>query len=369
MDPRSKRRKTLSMKDLAQHDSASARRALVDQLPIAAYICDGRDLIVAANQRLGALLGRDSVIGVREAALWTSLRAPGAEAGDSAALQARGCLGECEREERIVTSEGVLMLRVAATPLGEESSAPDLLVCVHPFSDRSRMHLERELERSRAELDQFAYAASHDLQEPLRMVNGFLGLLRRHAGTALDERCQGYVATALDGTRRMHAQIMGLLAWSRAGRLPLANGPIDAGAAFDTAVARVRGPADAIGATITRSELPTVIGDQPALVDVFAKLLENAIAFRGSAPLTITAAAQRRGDEWVFTVADNGIGIAPEHHERVFEPLQRLEGRERHDGPGMGLALCRRLIARHGGRMWVESENGAGARFRFTLVV
>ncbi|MBA3685056.1 MAG: hypothetical protein H0W72_07415 [Planctomycetes bacterium] len=357
------------MKDLAQNASASARRALVDQLPIAAYVCDGADVIVAANARLDALLGRDSVIGVSEAALWTGLRAPGAETGASAALQARACLGECEHEERIVTSEGVLMLRVAATPIGDDSSAPDLLVCVHPISDRSRLQLERELERSRAELDQFAYAASHDLQEPLRMVNGFLGLLRRHAGASLDERCQGHIATALEGTRRMHAQIMGLLAWSRAGRLPLASGPVDAGAAFDAAVARVRGPADEIGATITRGELPTVIGDQPALVDVFAKLLENAIAYRGSTPLTVEATASRRGNEWVFTVVDNGIGIAPEHHERVFEPLQRLEGRERHDGPGMGLALCRRLIARHGGRMWVESENGAGARFRFTLVV
>ncbi len=279
-------------------------------------------------------------------------------------------LRDCEREERIVTAAGVLTLQVAANPLGDDSSRPDILVCVHPLSDRTRLHLERELERSRAELDQFAYAASHDLQEPLRIVNGFLGLLRRHAGPALDERCQGHITVALDGTRRMHAQIQGLLAWSRAGRLPLARDPVDASAAFDAALARVRARADAAaGAAITRGELPTVIGDQAALIGVFAQLLDNAIAYRGAAPLTVAASAVRRGNEWVFTVADNGIGISAEHHERVFEPLQRLAGRERHDGPGMGLALCRRLIARHGGRMWVESEEGAGARFRFTLVV
>ncbi|HWA86446.1 MAG TPA: ATP-binding protein [Opitutus sp.] len=224
-----------------------------------------------------------------------------------------------------------------------------------------------ELARSNAELEQFAYVASHDLQEPLRAVASCVQLLKKRYEGKLDARADEFVAHAVDGTKRMQALITDLLAYSRVGTHAHAFETVEGDAVLDEALANLTIAVAESGAVLKREPLPTVTADGSQFVQVFQNLISNAIKFRGDHPPEIAIAARAGEGEWIFSVADNGIGIEPQYFERVFRVFQRLHTRARYPGTGIGLAICKKIVERHGGRIWIESEPNRGARFFFTL--
>ncbi len=224
----------------------------------------------------------------------------------------------------------------------------------------------RELERSNADLEQFAYVASHDLQEPLRKVASFCQLLQRRYQGLLDERGEQYIEYAVDGAKRMQVLINDLLAFSRVGRNPGEHVVTDAGALVDDAIANLEVALSLSGGKVSRGDLPEVSVEPALMTAVFQNLIGNALKFKGEAPPEVRVTAERDGDDWVFTVSDNGIGIDAEYAERVFALFQRLHTRTAYPGTGIGLALCRRIIEHHGGRIWLDTE-AADTTFRFTL--
>jgi signal transduction histidine kinase len=232
----------------------------------------------------------------------------------------------------------------------------------------SRVTGER-LARSNADLEEFAYVASHDLSEPLRKIANFCQLLERQYGPQLDDTARQYIAYAVDGAKRMQALIADLLTLSRVGRSTSAFVPVDTGAALAQALANLEEPIEATGAGVGHSDLPTVNGDPTLIVALFDNLISNALKYRSSAPplIVVTAVRDPGTAVWTFTVKDNGIGIEPQYAERIFAIFQRLHLREEYEGTGIGLALCRKIVEFHGGRIWLEAQGGPGATFRFTL--
>jgi signal transduction histidine kinase len=226
----------------------------------------------------------------------------------------------------------------------------------------------KELERSNADLEQFAYVASHDLQEPLRKVASFCQLLQRRYQGRLDERGEKYIAFAVDGAKRMQVLINDLLTFSRVGRPAGESVIVDTGEVLAAAIGNLESAIDYTGAEITHGELPKVRGEASLLTAVFQNLINNAIKFRGEQPPRVRVEAERDGGEWVFSVSDNGIGISAEYAERVFVLFQRLHTRSAYPGTGIGLAMCRRIIEYHGGRIWLDTTATDGeTRFSFTL--
>ena len=231
--------------------------------------------------------------------------------------------------------------------------------------------LERtaELRRSNEDLEQFAYVASHDLQEPLRMITGYVTLLRQREGSKLDENSRQFIAFALDGATRMQQFIQDLLAYSRVGKQGRVFESVDANDACAAALANLQAAVEKAGAEVTRDTLPTVKGDLSLLTQLFQNLIGNALKFRGEARLKIEIGCQRKGADWEFAVCDNGIGIAQQDFERIFVVFQRLHAPEKFPGTGIGLSVCKKIVERLGGRIWVESKPGKGATFFFTIPV
>jgi signal transduction histidine kinase len=227
----------------------------------------------------------------------------------------------------------------------------------------------RDLERSNRDLEQFAYVASHDLQEPLRKVSGFCELLKTRYGGQLDARADQYIDFAVDGARRMSRLISDLLAFSRVGRVPAAPEELDGEALVAQAVRNLEAQIAETGAGVTHDPLPTVRGESALLTTVFQNLIGNAVKFRGAEPPTVHVGVARRDGDWEFRVSDNGIGIDPAYAEKVFVIFQRLHPKEQYPGTGIGLALCRKIIEYHGGTIWLDPAPGAGTTFRFTLPV
>ncbi len=223
------------------------------------------------------------------------------------------------------------------------------------------------LASSNKELEQFAYVASHDLQEPLRMITSYTTLLGRRYSGKLDKDADEFIGYAVDGAKRMQGLIQDLLAFSRVGTRGKDLVPTDCEAVLAKTLQTLEFTARETAATITYDKLPTVMGDETQLGQLLQNLIGNAIKYRnGNAP-KVHVSCRKEGNEWLFGVKDNGIGIEPQYAERVFVIFQRLHTREEYEGTGIGLAVCKKIVERHGGKIWVESELGKGATFHFTL--
>jgi signal transduction histidine kinase len=241
----------------------------------------------------------------------------------------------------------------------------------HEEVERSHERLEvqtQELARSNRDLEQFAYVASHDLQEPLRKVASFTQLLQKRYGGQLDERADQYIEFAVDGAKRMQRLIQDLLGFSRVGRAGGALVPVDLEKSFAVALADLEEKIAQAGARVTHEPLPTVLGERALLEQLFVNLVGNAIKFRDpDREPTVHVEVRSRLTGWEFAVVDNGIGIDAQYADRVFVIFQRLHPKDAYEGTGIGLALCKRIVEHHGGRIWIEPTDGGGTTVRFTL--
>jgi light-regulated signal transduction histidine kinase (bacteriophytochrome) len=310
---------------------------------------------------------------VAGAVLWRTLRSWIAEPLDALAADARA------------VSEGDLHHPVRTTGPGEIADLADTvermrlgLVAQVQAVEAQRAEIAEahdrladqaeELRRSNRDLEQFAYVASHDLQEPLRKVASFTQLLQKRYGGQMDERADQYIAFAVDGAKRMQQLIQDLLGFSRVGRLggELADVPLDA--ALADALGNLENLVEDTGAVVTHDELPVVRGERPLLVQLLQNLVGNAIKFRDpERPPVVRISARRVGDSWELECRDNGIGIDPQYAERVFVIFQRLHPKDLYEGTGIGLALCKKIVEYHGGRIWLGEPDGPGTSVRWTL--
>lgn len=261
---------------------------------------------------------------------------------------------------------------VINTPLRKSDGSFDKLVILRDITDRKHAEeelrqLSDELKRSNADLQQFAYAASHDLQEPLRAIAGFARLLEKRYKGRLDEKCSDFIGRIVDGVNRMQELIKDLLEYSRVGTGGREFAPEDSTSIFNCAIANLQARIEESGAVVTCDPLPVVSADSIQLCSVFQNLIGNAIKFHGSESPVVHTSVRREGNNWIFSVRDNGIGIDPHSADRIFAVFQRLHTREEYPGTGIGLAICKRIVERHGGRIWVESEPGHGSTFYFTI--
>jgi PAS domain S-box-containing protein len=294
---------------------------------------------------------------------------------------AMAALGSGEPQRRVVMglyrpSGDRRWISINAQPVFRDDEKQPYAV-VTSFTDiterrEAQAALERyasELEERNRELQQFAYVASHDLQEPLRMVSSFLQLLQRRYSGQLDETADEYIGFAVDGARRMQSLIQDLLAFSRVGSRGRPFEKVDLNDAVESVLADLRTALDETGGHVEYADLPTVTADPMQMRQLMQNLIGNALKFRGEEPPLIRIDSSRVGDQWQIEVRDNGIGIDMQYQDRVFQIFQRLHTRDEYEGTGIGLALCKRIVERHGGRIWLESERGAGTTFSFTLPV
>jgi PAS domain S-box-containing protein len=274
-------------------------------------------------------------------------------------------------EGRIVAVVGVANKPVDYTE-DDVNQLTLMMDSIWKIADRKRTEelLEKksaELQRSNQELEQFAYIASHDLQEPLRMVSSYVQLLAKRYQGKLDADADEFIGYAVDGATRMQRLINDLLLYSRVGTRGKPFEPIDSYQALAAALDNLQLALVDSGAAVSHGPLPTVMADGSQLTQLFQNLVGNAIKFHGEAPPQVHVSARRQDKEWLFSVRDNGIGIAREDFERIFVIFQRLHGRGDYPGTGIGLAVCKRIVERHGGKIWLESEPGQGTTFLFTL--
>jgi PAS domain S-box-containing protein len=254
------------------------------------------------------------------------------------------------------SAEGILVTAAIRDISVRQKAAADLLQKVE------------DLARSNEELGQFAYIASHDLQEPLRMVASYTQLLSRRYKGKLDADADEFIAFAVDGASRMQRLIQDLLTFSRVGSRGADLLTTSSEDALEQALTNLRGSIEDSGAVVTHDPLPIVLADEMQLTQLFQNLIGNAIKYQGSGiPLVHIAATRTSLKKWSFSVQDNGLGIDPEYFERIFGMFQRLHKREEFDGTGIGLAICKKIVERHGGTISVESQPGHGSTFRFVL--
>jgi signal transduction histidine kinase len=238
----------------------------------------------------------------------------------------------------------------------------------------SQKQIEKELAekaeglaRSNKELQQFAYVASHDLKEPLRMVTSYVQLLDHRYGVGLNDEAKEYIGFAVEGSRRMYALVEDLLTYSHMERSILPLSVVDMDQVMSTTLKDLKEEVESTGATITMDHLPCINADLQQMVQLMENLVGNAVKFHRSEPPVVHVSASMNGNEWLFSVKDNGIGIGVQYSEKVFHMFQRLNSREMFPGTGIGLAICKKVVERHGGRIWFESVPGEGTTFFFTL--
>jgi PAS domain S-box-containing protein len=261
-----------------------------------------------------------------------------------------------------------LMLSPLASTEGILVTAAIRNISVRKKAEAHLLQKMKELNRSNEELGQFAYIASHDLQEPLRMVASYTQLLSKRYKGKLDSNAEEYIAFAVDGASRMQRLIQDLLAFSRIGTKGKDPSDISSEEALKQALINLHGAIEESGALVTHGPLPTVMADETELIQLFQNLVGNAIKYQNpGVPRVHIAAAKNGSKKWMFSVQDNGLGIDPQYFERIFGMFQRLHKREEFAGTGVGLAICKKIVERHGGSISVESQPGHGSTFRFAF--
>jgi PAS domain S-box-containing protein len=240
-------------------------------------------------------------------------------------------------------------------------------ITVRKLMENELRQTVEKLQQSNAELEQFAYVASHDLQEPLRMVASYVQLIERRYKGKLDSDADEFIGYAVDGANRMRGLIDDLLTYSRVGRLGKPFELTNLETTLSVVLLNLQALISETDAQVTHDILPVVIADGGQLVQLFQNLIGNAIKFHGKEPPQIHVSVQTKDTEYLFSVQDNGIGIAPEYFDRLFKIFQRLHTREEYPGSGIGLAVCKKIVERHGGRIWIESQEGKGSTIYFTL--
>jgi light-regulated signal transduction histidine kinase (bacteriophytochrome) len=268
---------------------------------------------------------------------------------------------------RILVPDGIRWISIHGEGVYDPQGLPLRLVGMQVDVTEGK-RAQEALERANRELEQFAYVASHDLQEPLRMVASYLGLLQRTSGGALDEGGQRCIAFALDGAKRMQRMVRALLEFARLDAGELQRERVEVQHVVAEVLHDLSVRIEETGARIEVGEMPVVYAQRDHLVRLLLNLVGNALKYRreGVAP-AIAVAAQRHGHEWIFAISDEGVGIPSEQHQRVFELFQRLPHGAGEPGNGIGLAICRKIVERHGGRIWLVSEPGKGSTFSFSL--
>lgn len=351
----------------AMEDINASLRTMLDGAPLPIIVLDKRDHVRMWNRAAERTFGwsREEVIGKP-----MPLRAAG---GTRLELPEGGSGSEGIEARARAKNERILDLYIAAAPTYAATGRIDgrILACdditARKQQEEQLARYAEKLARSNAELENFAYVASHDLREPLRMVRSFTGLLADRYADQLDEVGERYISFARGGAERMDDLIKALLEYSRVEGDREEAVPTDSGQALRTAL-EILGPAIRDSeATVTVDDMPEVVVNANQLTRVFQNLVSNAVKFRGEARPQVHVSAVRRGDRWVFGVQDNGIGIEPVYHDRIFQIFKRLHGLEEYSGTGMGLSICKKIVEAHGGAIWVDSNAGEGACFYFTL--
>ncbi|MBP6765424.1 MAG: PAS domain S-box protein [Rubrivivax sp.] len=353
------------------HERAQARFALVVALaPNAMLLVDSVGHITLANPKAEALFGYPP--GALTGLPVSELVPPRARPPHAAQMEQVLAQGQARnmgvgRDLHGLRRDGTeVPLEIGLNPI----TVPDGRYTLVSIIDiTSRKQQEDELRRSNADLEQFAYVASHDLQEPLRMVASYTELLAQRYKGQLDERADKYIFYAVDGARRMQQLVSDLLAYARVGSQGKPLQPVDCNEVLADVLHMLGPRLTAAQATVQADKLPWVMADEGQLHQLLLNLLGNALKFRSEAPPRIVVSAERDGEHqrWTFVVQDNGIGIEPQYAERIFQMFQRLHERGRYDGSGIGLAIARRILERHGGSIWMQSTPGLGSRFFFTL--
>jgi PAS domain S-box-containing protein len=360
-------------------------RTLVEQIPAITYVeaVDSKERstnLLYASPQIEAMFGYSPEEWMADPDLFPRLLYPDDREAVLAEDERTDESGEpFKAEYRQYTRDGrVIWVRDEATLVLDEGGRPLFWQGVMFDITEQKLYEEKlatlvgELRRSNTELEQFAYVASHDLQEPLRMVASYTQLLARRYEGKLGADADEFIGYAVDGANRMQRLINDLLTYSRVGTRGGEFEPTDSREAFEAARANLRRAIEEAGAEVVlEGELPTVMGDHTQLVQLFQNLLANAIKFRGEGEVPeVRVGAQRLSSsqtEWHFWVADNGIGMDARYTERIFRIFQRLHAKGEYGGTGIGLAVCKKIVERHGGRIWVDSEVGEGTTFHFTL--
>jgi PAS domain S-box-containing protein len=353
-------------------------RQILEILPVGVYLADCQGHIYQANQA-----GQAIWAGVRNVApdgygeykgWWPETGAPiGAHEWALARAVEKGETSIDEIIEIEAFDGTRKMILNSGIPIRSEAHAiTGALAVIQDITElwRTREALARkarELERSNAELQQFAYVTSHDLQEPLRTVASYVQLLQRRYRGQLDAKADQFIQMAVDGSSRMQQLINDLLSYSRVGTQAKPLVPTDCNQVLAVSLVNLQAALAENAALVTHDELPCVNGDEVQLIQLFQNLIGNALKFRGEGPTRVHVTWRPDGRDCLFSVSDNGLGIEPQYAERIFVIFQRLHSRSEYAGTGIGLAICKRIVERHGGRIWVDSALGQGATFCFTL--
>jgi light-regulated signal transduction histidine kinase (bacteriophytochrome) len=273
-------------------------------------------------------------------------------------------------EESLQKARDELEIRVQerTTELSKANEALKNEILERKQAEKEIKRYAADLKISNDELQQFAYVASHDLQEPLRMISSYLQLIEYRYKDKLDKDADDFIEYAVDGAKRLQDLIGGLLEYSRVGTKGRSFELVDFGHILEQTLINLKVAIEESGALITHDPLPVLVADSTQLVQLFQNLIGNAIKFRSKETPRIHISADLRENEWVFSLRDNGVGIESQYKERIFNIFQRLHGRE-YSGTGIGLSICKRIVERHGGRIWVESEAEKGSNFYFTIPI
>jgi len=365
------------MAEEALRDAETHYRLLVEQLPAVPYVAEpgaeGEWLYV--SPRIESMLGFSPAEWIADRHFWFQQVHPEdreSVLAEEKASEARGEAFHCEY--RMFARDGsVVWIHDAATFVPDTPGGrPVQHGVLFDISERKRVEQEladkaEELARSNAELELFAYVASHDLQEPLRMVASYTQLLARRYKGKLGDEADEFIGFAVDGATRMQQLIQDLLAYSRLTTKGKALHLTQADIACKAALENLHETIKESKAEVSIGPLPVVIGDATQLTQLFQNLIGNGIKYRNERKPEIHVTAKANGDKWTFSVQDNGIGIEPQYSERIFQMFQRLHTRKEYSGTGIGLAVCRKIVERHGGKIWVESQPGQGSTFLFTI--